>query len=232
MKYQLHVRILLMTEQSEIPILIDPIKHLESLLARGDSRFLIGLAGLPGSGKSTFAAKLADEMNAIHGHGTMVALGMDGFHLTKAQLRKFPDPDAALARRGAPWTFDPAGFAARLQLIKESFGTKSVIWPEFQHGVGDPVADGHTVDPDVRIVLVEGLYLLSSDGDWAQVSQLFDEKWFLDTPMELSLERLAERHVRTRGVTREEADRRIAVNDRLNAELTLATRRFSDWRVQ
>ena len=63
----------------------------------------IAIAGETGSGKSTLAAHLADAFNATHSE-PMTALGMDGFHLPKAVLRAMPDPDAAFARRGAPWT--------------------------------------------------------------------------------------------------------------------------------
>ncbi|XP_019089401.1 PREDICTED: ATP-dependent kinase YFH7-like [Camelina sativa] len=33
---------------------------------------------------------------------------MDGFHLYRSQLDAMEDPKEAHARRGAPWTFDPA----------------------------------------------------------------------------------------------------------------------------
>lgn len=78
-------------------------------------RRVIGLAGQPGSGKSTLAAQLQAWMQQQHGPLAMQVLGMDGFHLSRAQLAQQPDAAAALARRGAPWTFDPA--ALRQQLL-------------------------------------------------------------------------------------------------------------------
>ena len=74
------------------------------------------------------------------------------------------------------------------------------------------MADAVLVSPAVRIVLVEGLYLLHDDHGW-QHAHLFDENWFLDVPMEVAMERLA-------------------VNDRLNAEIVLRSRDRANWLVQ
>ena len=54
--------------------------------------------------------RLAEEVNACNPAHRMMALSMDGFHLTKAELRQFPDPAQAFARRGAPWTFDAVSY--------------------------------------------------------------------------------------------------------------------------
>ena len=85
--------------------------------------------------------------------------------------------------------------------------------------------------PDARLVLVEGLYLLYAQDGWQAVSEAFDERWYLDTPMELALDRLAQRHKAAWGLSRERAEARIAANDRLNAEIVLNTRRRADWRL-
>ena len=145
------------------PLLDSPIQHLLARLTPDAPRALIALAGLPGSGKSTLAARLAAEVNAVVGSGTMAALGMDGFHLPKAALRGMPDPEAAFARRGAPWTFDVPALVARLHELKDAAGQAPVGWPGFRHEIGDPVEDAETVRPGTRLVLVEGLYLLHPD---------------------------------------------------------------------
>lgn len=214
------------------PVLERPVQRLLSLLDMGALRRLIALAGLPGAGKSTLAARLAAEVNAHAGTDAMVALGMDGFHLTKAELRRFPDPDAAFARRGAPWTFDRDALARRLRDLRAGAGRESVSWPGFEHGIGDPVEAAHTVSPDVRLVLVEGLYLLLGADGWNAVSGVFDERWYLDTPFDLAMERLILRHRTAWGLTREAAEARVAANDRLNAEIVLSTRVRADWRLR
>jgi pantothenate kinase len=213
--------------------LAQPVQRLLDLLELAavcpQHRTLIALAGLPGAGKSTLAAALAQAVNALAGPGSMVALGMDGFHLSRARLALFPDPAAALRRRGAPWTFDPQALALRLQALRQR--RASVSWPAYEHSVHDPVEDALTISPDTPLVLVEGLYLLHQGHGW-DMAGAFDERWFLDVPMYTAYERLALRHMTTSGQSRAQAETRIAVNDRLNAEIVWASRASADWLVR
>jgi pantothenate kinase len=211
-------------------LLVDPVGHLLTLLETPSRRIVMGLVGLPGSGKSTTAARLADEVNAGAGAGTAVALGMDGFHLTRAALARFPDPAAALRRRGSPWTFDPAGLAARLKVLRDvspGADMPPVMWPGFEHGVGDPVEEAVSIAPSTRLVLLEGLYLLHRADGW-NLAGLLDECWYLDVPMDVAMQRLTARHRATWNLTQAEAEARIAVNDRLNADIVLQSRARAD----
>lgn len=169
-----------------------------------------------------------DAVNVQMGVGTAQMLGMDGFHLTRAELARQPDPAAALARRGAPWTFDPLALQARLPLLRAGFAQRTVYWPAFEHGVGDPVADALAVLPSTRLVLVEGLYLLHRNDGWA-VQPLLDACWYLDVPMAVAMARLATRHQQAWRITAEAAEARIARNDRLNADIVEASRAYADW---
>lgn len=213
------------------PLLEDPIQHLIDMLASPKKRYLIGLIGIPGSGKSTMALQLAEAVNARTTPGSMIALGMDGFHLTKAELGLFPDPEEAFARRGAPWTFDARAFAQHVHDIRDAAGRMSVAWPGFEHAVGDPVQGAYCVMATTRLVLIEGLYLLHREHGWQSIGQLFDEVWFLDTPREIAMERLAMRHMQAWNFTRAQAEQRIASNDGLNAEIVIKTCGLADWRV-
>lgn len=211
------------------PLLEDPVAWLIKRLEIDQRRQTIGLAGVPGSGKTTLAAQLEEKVNARTAPETLVALGMDGFHLTKAELRQFPDPDLAFARRGAPWTFDVPALQQRLQAVREAAGRADVPWPGFEHAVGDPVEAAYVVPAAARLVLVEGLYLLHQDDGWAPICRSFDTRWYLDTPLELALKRLAERHMQVWGMTRAEAEHRIATNDRPNALVVRQSRASADW---
>ncbi len=213
------------------PLLEHPVEHLLARLEHPQPRWIIGMAGLPGSGKSTVAAGLAQQVNARTAPDTMRSLGMDGFHLSKAKLRALPDPDEAFARRGAPWTFDTDAFLSRLQLLRDGAGRTSVAWPDFQHEVGDPVEEAFSIAPSTRLILVEGLYLLHDGDGWAAIRAFFDERWFLDTPLDVALERLTLRHMNAWKWTRAQAQERIAANDRLNAEVVLPSREFAQWRL-
>lgn len=210
-------------------ILPDPVNRLLRLLQSDSSRLIIGLAGLPGASKSTLAAQWTAEVNALTQPETMIALGMDGFHLTKAQLQQMPNAEEAFARRGAPWTFDPAALAQRLQRLRAAAGQKSIAWPDFQHDIGDPVENALVIAPSVRLVLVEGLYLLHQKGGWAKVSHSFDERWYLDTPLDIAMQRVVERHMRVWNWTREAATLRAETNDRHNADIVHAARGCADF---
>lgn len=215
-------------------ILNDPVGRLLQLLklmkeADASKRLVIGVVGLPGSGKSTLAAKFVDAVNEHTNAKTAVALSMDGFHLSKAALAQFADPAAALTRRGSPWTFDPAGLADKLRKLRKN-PDESTTWPDFQHGVGDPVADAISISPDAKLIIVEGLYLLHREHGW-NLTGLLDECWYLDTSMDVAMERLVKRHMASWGFSREQALDRLAMNDRLNADIVLETRQFADWLV-
>jgi pantothenate kinase len=186
---------------------------------------------VPGSGKTTLASRLAAEVNARTAPDTLVALGMDGFHLTKAELSRFPNPAEAFARRGALWTFDANALELRLGMVRAMAGFDDIPWPGFEHEVGDPVEGAYTVPASARLIIVEGLYLLHRADRWKRISTSLDERWYLDTPMETALERLALRHMQAWGITRDQAEHRIATSDRLNAELVRDSARFADWRV-
>ena len=213
-------------------LLTDPIMQLYALFAASPTRLMIGLVGVPGAGKTTLAAQWATHLNAAHGAGTAVALGMDGFHLTKAQLTQFADPVAAFVRRGAPWTFDAAGFVAALQNVRRAGGVAAASWPGFEHNIGDPIADATVIASTARLVIVEGLYLLHDADGWEHVRGQLDECWYLDTPLPIAMDRLANRHMQAWGFTRQQADARISTNDGLNAQLVADSAARADFLIR
>lgn len=209
-------------------LLADPLSHVLRRMATTSARIIIGIVGVPGAGKSTLATQLVAAVNAQSSPATAVALGMDGFHLSKAQLAQMPDPARAFARRGAPWTFDAAGFVHTLARVRTGHAT---TWPDFAHDVGDPVPDAIVVSPQTRLIVVEGLYLLHDHDGWEHAHALLDEAWYLNTPMDVAMERLAKRHMQAWGFTREQAQQRIDQSDGLNAVLVAASAMRADWYV-
>ena len=214
--------------------LAEPVEHLICRIKRipVNARYFVALAGVPGAGKSTLATRITALVNASFLCESMVALGMDGFHLSRAALAGFPDAAEALARRGAPWTFDASGMAQRLRQLRRAAGYHGIGWPTFEHSIGDPVENGMVVPATVKLVLVEGLYLLHQMDGWEEVGRQFDERWYLDTPLELAMERLAHRHREAWGISQAQAEARIAGNDGLNAEIVQRSRRNADYSVK
>lgn len=184
----------------------------------------VALAGGPGSGKSTLARRIAAHL-CTRGVPCAV-LGMDGFHLSRAQLDRMPNAEEAHARRGAPFTFDASAFeqAAR-RLRAEGEGT----WPTFDHAEGDPVADGTALCRSARVVIVEGNYLLLEAEPWRAVrDEVFDERWFLFVTGPVARDRVARRNAAAWGWSLERAYDRADANDVPNFELVAESAVYAD----
>ncbi|MFD8727381.1 nucleoside/nucleotide kinase family protein [Streptomyces sp. NPDC059611] len=156
-------------------------------LAETGRRRILGIAGPPGAGKSTVAQRLAEGLE-----GRAALVPMDGFHLAGAELDRL----GRAGRKGAPDTFDAAGYAALLRRLRDPDPAHPVYAPAFDRAREEPVAGALAVPPDVPLVITEGNYLLLDDGPWAEVRGLLDEVWFLDLAPEVRVRRLVERHVR------------------------------------
>jgi pantothenate kinase len=147
---------------------------------------------------------------------------MDGFHLTNTEL----EARGIRHRKGAPPSFDAERFVALLERLRNA-PAETVFAPLYSRKRHEPIADALTIGPEVRLVIVEGNYLLLDDPPWDRVAPLLTETWFLDVPVETALERVRARH-RRGGCGEREAERKIATNDRPNAELVLAPRGRAD----
>lgn len=181
-----------------------------------NGRLLVGICGIPASGKSTFANLITNRINDLYrsdGHDENVAIcvGLDGWHLSRATLATFPNAEEAFARRGAHWTFSGVDYSRFVQSLRE---LPTVLAPSFSHEAKDPVADDIKVEENHKIVVIEGLYVFLSIEPWATAGALLDERWILDVDLQEAKARLVNRHVKT-GVTStmEEAIRRANEND-------------------
>jgi pantothenate kinase len=179
-------------------------------------RRILGIAGAPGAGKTTYAERVVAESTvpAVH-------LPMDGFHLADVSLRRL----GLLDRKGAPETFDAWGYAALLARLRKA--TTTVWAPGFERTLEQPLAGAVAIDPHVELVVTEGNYLLLDRPEWQAVRAALDEVWFLDVADGIRRPRLVARHVQF-GKSPIEAEAWVARVDDANAALVLATRSSAD----
>jgi pantothenate kinase len=146
-------------------------------------------------------------------------VGMDGFHYAQAELVRLGRAE----RKGAPDTFDAAGFAALLARLRTS-EDEVVYAPEFRREIEEPIACAVPVPRAVPLVVTEGNYLLL----WERVRPLLDECWYIAATDESArVERLIGRHAAF-GRTPEAAREWVLRSDERNAELIARTRDRAD----
>jgi pantothenate kinase len=166
-------------------------------------RFIVGVAGPPGAGKSTLAAQIV----AAIGHGARV-VPMDGFHYDNAVL----DQLGLRACKGAPETFDAAGF---LHLMRRLRAGQDAAIPVFDRDIDLARAGADLVTAADKYLIVEGNYLLLNDAPWCDLAPLFDLTVYIDVPEAELDARLVDRW-HHHGRTPEDARHWIDSNDMPN----------------
>lgn len=175
--------------------------------AEGKARFVVAIAGAPGSGKSTLAEELAAQF------ADAAVLPMDGFHLDNAELRQM----GLLHRKGAPETFDAEGFT---DVVRSLRNEGDIAYPTFERSRDKTIPNGGQLSDAVRIVFVEGNYLLLDSPPWNTLVSEFDLTISLEVPLNVLEERLVKRWL-DQGMSRERAAARAAENDLRNANLAI-----------
>ncbi len=194
-------------------------------------RLLVGLAGIPGSGKSTFAAALGLLADKLLAPGALVSVGMDGWHWPNRVLqeRTTRNPDGQIVslskRKGGPDSFDVAALAAALGELKNTH--TAVHLPVYDRRLHEPVPDGLTVSPETRIILLEGNYVLCPTPPWNQVFEQLHPRLMLIADPAIARERVIARHIRG-GMNPAQAEEKFACNDRFNTDVVQGTAVHAD----
>jgi pantothenate kinase len=180
-----------------------------------DRRRLVALAGPPAAGKSTTATRLVEELNTAQ-PGIAAVVGMDGFHFDDTVLE-------SMGRRqykGAPDTFDLDGLQVMLERLRRDNG-RPVAVPVFDRTIETARSAAQLVPPSVRLVIVEGNYLLLRRPGWRDLRHFFDVTASIEADFTVLRERLVRRWLDL-GLSPQVAASKADSNDLPNAQLVIA----------
>ena len=186
-------------------------------MATRSRRTVIGITGAPGAGKSTVAEALVRELGPA-----AVLVPMDGFHLSNQVLESLGRRE----RKGAPDTFDAAGYIALLRRLREP-DADIVYAPTFRRDIEESIGSSIPVPPQTPIVITEGNYLLLDAHPWQQVRGLLDAVWYLQLDDKVRVQRLVARHMDF-NKTAEEARAWAEGSDQRNADAVVASAHHAD----
>lgn len=207
-----------MHNKSKLPAVPESyLKRLRELIGKGE-RIMIGLVGAPGAGKSTVAEALQASFSE-----TSQVVPMDGFHLANVELKRL----GRAHRKGAPDTFDSAGYVDLLKRLRKQSEDEIVYAPEFRREIEEPIAGAIPVFPQTELIITEGNYLLLNEGHWARVPALLDEIWYVDVDDALRIKRLTSRHEQF-GRSKEDAIAWVMNTDEPNARVISANKSNAD----
>lgn len=205
----------------EAPVDFDALVAAVSDLMHRPGRHFVGIAGAPGSGKSTTVEHLFDALKAEHPNEVAI-LPMDGFHYDDAVLHD-------MGRRpwkGAPDTFDVGGLVSVLKRLKDPSETRVAV-PVFDRDLEISRGSARIIPDDVKLILVEGNYILLDRAPWDALAEMFDLTVMIDVPEEELRRRLRARWEHF-GLTEDQIAHKLDGNDLPNGRDVIQGSRPAD----
>ena len=212
---------LILTPKAAVPFLAE---RAIAIAEQAGRRVLIGIAGGPGTGKSTIAAEVVETLNAAAPDGAAL-VPMDGFHMRHSKLEGL----GTVKDKGAPHTFEGVAFVAYLATLKAATGP--VSGPSYSRQIEDVVDDAFTVPAAAKILVVEGNYLLLGIAPWSGIKPLLDLAVFVHVPREKVQARLLKRHAEAGLFTEERNREHIERVDLANYDLIEASAGRANCRI-
>jgi pantothenate kinase len=189
--------------------------------ARKKPRFVLGVAGPTGAGKSVIAL-LFKELSKQAGLPFAVeAITIDAYHYTNEfLLSHFSEGQPLKKVKGRFDTYRPDALAADLRNYAAG---RAVSFPAYSRKLHDPIPNAVTVTGKNVLLIVEGLWVLFDQGGWENIAPLLDYSLFIEADPARAKEPVLLRHLRG-GRSREDAERHYETVDAENSALVLATR--------
>jgi len=191
------------------------IERARALLGR-PGRTMLGVTGPPGAGKSTITHALTTSLGS-----DVVVVPMDGFHLSNELLMEMGRRD----RKGAPDTYDVAGYVALLRRIRDR--DDRVYAPRFDRELEESIGSAQPVPASTPLVVTEGNYLLTQTDGWHEVRGALDEVWYVDVDIDEVCRRIVARRI-GHGDSPEAALAWVTEVDARNAHVVVESRDRAD----
>lgn len=207
----------MMQKTLEFPNLVNEV----ATLLHQPGRQFVGIAGAPGSGKSTTVDRICETLEGAY-PGQVAILPMDGFHYDDAVLHD-------MGRRpwkGAPDTFDVGGLVSVLKRLKDPSETRVAV-PVFDRDLEISRGSARIIPDDVKLILVEGNYVLLDRAPWDALADMFDLTVMIDVPEDELRRRLRARWEHF-GLTEDQIAHKLDGNDLPNGRDVIQGSRPAD----
>lgn len=152
------------------------------------TRTIIAIAGASASGKSLFSQTIYNELVTELQSGAIAVIEEDAYYKDQSHL---PFEHRTQTNYDHPDAFEHDLLRQHLELLRQGQSVEVPTYDYTQHTRSDKT---RTVNP-AKILIVEGILLLSDPA----LSEAFDIKVFIDTPLDICLLRRMQRDIEQRG---------------------------------
>jgi pantothenate kinase len=167
----------------------------EDLYALKDKdRFVLGVAGPSGSGKSVLARIMQDIAKHDHMVPDIAIVTIDAYHFPNGYLRDTKDEDGKflIDSKGRYDTYDVGTLEKDLISFKEG---NSISFPAYSRVDHEPKTSNEIISGPA-ILILEGLWLFYDTHGWQKIAEHLDASWYVDASDEKLSKNTIGRHVR------------------------------------